>query len=367
MRRRAAVDPEEGGRRDSLHTNIHQHGNVSTAPARRRPVDPPDAPIEKEPTISLNSRQLSLLKQRQERGVVESSLSSSKPFVTRSNQAQRLNSTTTDNSSIVSSEQTADKNMLRHLMHDRRVSTEAPRHTAAAAAATQTPTRTPNPVSRSDYSGKKNNTTSKSNSSHSTGEPNRAFLRNLLQKASTQDSDSNRVDQKALLRKVLAKTKAKKKARGLGNQNKAASPKRKTAVAATHTKKPVPGSRAAAMQNHSMASSLRDRMRRVKQTTTSTTTNAVVAKERAVAAPTPAPAVAAKPVPKPPADWRKQEHSMPVSSPSSDKIIGLAVDKNDESQEIQGYKDFLETLQTEVSGQHSQVSLFLLFFALVVM
>jgi hypothetical protein len=348
------------------------------------------------------------------------------PFSTRSNQQQqqqyqqqqqeptaaanaaaasRWNST----DSLAASEVSTDKQVLRQMLHDRRgvsnSNSNNDRSAPAVAAylepdpslrplSSQTPTRTPNPVSRSDYSGKKGASDS------STGDPNRTFLRNMLQKAHSRETSASgsgsdpsgqqqqqQIDQKELLRRVLAKTRAKK----TKTVAKAArmSPKRslqqepspvRSASNKSSKRSPAPGSRAAKVQSHSVTLTLRDRMRRVKQ--------------QAAPAVAATPTVAVEEMPDLPAprelSWRKQQpqqpslfvpHSVPQPKRSNEttKILGIASSEGPiqqvaratvksvpvavatlEEEMPDGYAEFLETLQTEVSGQHSQVRIFVL-------
>jgi hypothetical protein len=99
----------------------------------------------------------------------------------------------------------------------------------------RTPMRTPNPVARSDYSGVASSAPSGDGKHYASQ---KAFLRQMLQKATTtssQYSAKSADDPKALLRKVLAKTMAKKK---------------------------EPATRFERVSSHQKASQFRDRLRR---------------------------------------------------------------------------------------------------------
>jgi hypothetical protein len=476
--RRTPREPEEGGgqARRELKPSLH----------RRVPIDPPQetaATASAEPTFSLNSRQLDLLKKRQGGGSATGSGSASgptekPPFVTRSNLNVPHNNTGTQQQQ----QQQPEKHPLAAYMEPEPVTNTSTLPNVARG----TPTRTPNPASRiygrqsqqlSDASGSRSN--SKSNSNSSTGDPQRQFLRNMLQKAHSnsntgsgskhssqsgpqqpgqqQQQQSGAVDQKALLRRVLAKTRAKKAANASPNTNasstkpvavkamrgtpkKQLSPKRKKSQSSSSKKQPTvsassssssasppppppPGSRAAKVESHPVAMSLRDRMRRAKQgggAVDSTATAATAVTEAPVAIATSAsmpafdrtaapPVAAAQSMPDLPAprelSWRKNRSpealpaaaSAPVSEaqgrpavagskqdhynsnvttatdrhvtrvkmkPGSQRTAtttavpatkNYAPEPQEEEEAPEGYHDFLQTLQTEVSGQHSEV------------
>lgn len=402
--RRAPREPEEGGgnvRREVLPPpNLH----------RRVAIDPPqETSAPAAPTFSLNTRQLDLLKKRQAKD------SDKPPFVTRSNvhanvrpvSTQRLNSTET----MVGSEASVDKQNLRQILSDRLVaSSEAdkkayqkPAVSSIPPVARGTPTRTPNPVSRfppKPYS----------ESTNSSSDPQRQFLRNMLQKAHSREStrlegepnnnnnnsshSGQPVDQKALLRRVLAKTRAKKAGsadngdstkRGVAkatrvSPKKQLSPKRKSR--SKQEVSPPAGSRSAKLENNSGVLSLRDRLRRAKQGNSAPPAPVVVAPVASSAPPVesmpdlPAPrelswrrkhSIEATPSQEQPQQKEPtlaREQAVPTdrpstrlkTNPSSQRARAALVEEQEEEEEIpDGYDNFLQTLQTEVSGQHSQV------------